>query len=238
MNLPVWGQAMKTALQFLTLSLFLSTAASVHGDGIPVARDFKSVTVESFTIQLNADQVKQVERLRKVTLTDAQSVPLLAIYDKCPRTIEVVSSRYGSCTCDFGLYAIWCRPGEIKIPHDSVASQKDQDEYDVESPTEEEKVDPDSTRYEGESLIQDSEGNTYIDGKEIKEADILALIDAMYERQKQNDHLECYLNLDVPPPMNAATDTRVRELVKRLEAHCEKRSVNFWAEAFSVEKNR
>lgn len=88
----------------------------------------------------------------------------------------------------------------IKIPHDSVTSQKDKDEYDAGSPTEEEKVDPDSTRYEGETVIQDSVGKTYIDGKEIKEAEILVLIDAMYERQKQNDRVECYLNLDVPRP--------------------------------------
>lgn len=223
---------MKIVHRFITIPLLLLAATTAaHGDGIPVAPDRKSVTVESFTIRLDEDQVKQVERQRKLTLTEAQRAPLVAIYDKIPPTIEVVSSRWDSCTCFFGIYAIWCSPREVQIPRYSVLSQKDEDEYRAQYPDEaaamEEAPDPD--RFDSRNFILDSAGKIFASGKEVQESEILASIEFLYERRTENNLLRCSVVLDTPPPIDEATDARIRELAKRIKSHCDTRVIGFWA---------
>lgn len=231
------GQTMKMALRFIAFPLLVITATAANGDGIPVAPDCKSVTVESVTIRLNKDQIAQVEQRRKVTLTKDQLAPLSAIYDKAPQTIEVVSSRYDSCTCGMEIYGIWCRPGEIEIPKHSLEYKKESDEYETQNRTHEEGSadEPHSVNYKSERLMLDAEGNLYRDGEAIEEREVLALVDAMYERRKQNARLKCWISLDTPPPIDDATDSKIRDLAKRIESYCDTRGIGFWASGISAE---
>ena len=221
----------------LLILLTLVIAATVHGDGIPVAPDFKGVTVETFTIALNKEQVAQVERLRKVTLTNTQMAPIWAIYTKIPSTIEVVSSRWDSCTCEFDMYAIWCRPGEIEIPRYQIASKKELDAYKDAHPAPEDEPEeaPDTNRYDVRQFILDSAGKIYRDGKELPESEIQASIEVLYERRKQIDRLHCRIRLDIPPPIDDSTDTRIRALVDRVKSRCDGRNISFWAVGLSAE---
>jgi hypothetical protein len=226
---------MKIALGFIAYPLLVITATAANGDGIPVAPDRKSVTVETFTIPLSEGQMAQVEQRREVTLTKDQLAPLRVIYEKIPTTIEVVSSRYDSCTCDMVIYGIWCRPGEIEIPKHSLECRKESDEYEAKNPTPEEGIDDKShsVNYESEGLMLDAVGTLYRDGKVIKESEVLALVDAMYERRKQNNLLNAWLTLDAPPPINDATDSKIRELAIRIASHCDARGIGFWAAGIS-----
>jgi hypothetical protein len=231
---------MKKAVLYLVLSLFFILSPPAHGDGIPVSADLRNVTMDCFAIHLNEAQVKQVERHRKITLTREQFAPLLAIYDRVPQTINVVSSRWDSCTCGFGVYAIWCRPGEVSIPRYSVLSQKDEDEYIAENPTqtEESETGANEEEFESKELILDSAGKMYLDGREIQEREVLALADAMHERKSEVGRLKCYLYLDPPPPIDEATDAKIRELSDHIEAYCKERRISYWATGFSADKQR
>lgn len=233
-------QSPQTLLRYLPIVAFLLVAGPVHSEAIPVTPDRKDVTVDSFTIPLNEAQVKQVEQLRTLTLTGEQMAPLWAMYDKTPQTIDVVSSQYDSCTCGMGVYGIWCRPGEIKIPWGSVEAEIVKDTRGAENPDLEEDTEqePNSNNHESTRVILDSAGKTYLDGKERREADVLALIDALCDRQKQNDWLSFWITLDVPPPIDDATDARIRELAKRIEARCKERNIGFWGLGISADKYR
>jgi len=229
---------MKIVHRYTTIPLLLLAATTAtYGDGIPVAPDRKSVMVESFTIKLDVDQVKQVERQRKLTLTEAQRAPLVAIYNEVPPTIEVVSSRWDSCTCFFGVYAIWCVPGEVQIPRYSVLSQKDDDDYKAQYPDEaaamEENPDPD--RFDARDFVLDSAGRIFDAGKEVQESELLATIEFLYERRTENSRLRCSVVLDTPPPIDEATDSRIRAIAKRIKDRCDARAIGFWAAGIVAE---
>lgn len=227
-------------LRYPFLLAILLLTGPAPGEGIPVAPDRKSVTVDSYTVSLNDDQRKEVERSRKLTLTEAQMAQLWALHDRAPQTIDVVSSQYDSCDCGMGMYGIWCRPGEIEIPWSSVNAEREKDSGSTENPDPAEQLPekPDPGNHESTRVILDSAGKIYLDGKERQEADILALIDTLSDRQKQNDWLTFWITLDVPPPINDVTDTRIRELAGRVEAKCKERSVGFWALGLSADKFR
>lgn len=222
---------MKSWCRLVALLLSSSLVSLAHGDGISVTPDRKGVTFESFTVLLNKEQREQVERQRRVTLTIKQMAPIWAIYNNVSPSMDVLSSRYDSCTCDMGIYAIWCRPGQIEIPRHAIDSQKEKDDDERRYRDELEKNDgvPESKQYESEEFILDFEGRIYRDGKKLQESEALAVIEAMHEKRKKNEHLECYVSLDTPPPSDEATDTRVRELAGLLGAYCEKRNISFWA---------
>ncbi|MBL7648608.1 MAG: hypothetical protein JNK74_20725 [Candidatus Hydrogenedentes bacterium] len=214
--------------------LFLVTMPA-HAEAIPVAPDRKSVTVDSYTVPLNDDQRKDVEQRRKLTLTDEQMAPLRAICDTTPNTIDVVSSQYDSCTCGMGVYAIWCRPGEVEIPWTSVEAEL---EKKAEPPTADAEPGPETGTPESTRVIVDAAGKLYLDGKECQEADVMALIDTLHERQKENDWVSWWITLDIPPPIDEATDTRIHERAARIEAHCKARNVGFWGLGISADKFR
>jgi hypothetical protein len=230
--------SVQSLLQSLPLIPLLLVAMPALGDGIPVAPDRKSVTVESYTVSLNADQRKEVEQRRKLTLTAAQMTPLWALYDRAPQTIDVVSSQYDSCDCGMGIYAIWCRPGQVEIPWSSVEAELNKDATFSKPPEDDTKPETDANAHESTRVILDSAGNIYLDGKERQESDVLALIDTLHERQKENDWVSWWITLDVPPPIDEATDTRIRELAARIEARCKEREVGFWGLGISADKYR
>lgn len=227
-------------LRVLPAFALIASALLAHGDAIPVTPDRKNVTVECLTFTLDQDQVKEVEQRRKLTLTDDQMAPLWNLYDQAPRTIDVVSSQYDSCTCGMGIYGIWCRPGEVKIPLESVAEEmkKATPEDNSAEARESEIPGPGAPGHDSTRVILDAAGRSYLDGVEQKEADILTLIDTLSERQKKDDWLSLWITLDVPPPQDEATDTRIRELAARIEAHCKTRGVGFWALGLSADKFR
>ncbi len=231
--------AVPSLLHYLPLiPLFFLAAMPAPGEAIPVAPDRKSVTVDSFTITLNEAQVKQVDQRRKLTLTEEQMSPLWAICDTTPQTIDVVSSQYDSCTCGMGVYAIWCRPGQVEIPWSSLEAELNQEAADAEQPAAEAKPEPDPGAQESTRVIVDAAGKLYLDGKERQESDVLALIDTLHERQKENDWISWWITLDIPPPIDEATDTRIRDLAARIEAHCKARDVGFWGLGISADKFR
>jgi hypothetical protein len=202
-----------------------------YADGIPVSRDLKSVTQDHYTIVLTASQVPEVERLRTITMTDEQLRPLHAVYEKFPRTVEVVSSRWDSCTCGMGAYAIWCRPGEVYIPWYSAETQEAQDEYDAANPAEEE---PDAANGDGRVFIEfgikiDSQGLMYLDGKAVFEEKLMELVEEAVVDPNSTPPTECFVYLDIPPPIDDETDARIRELSERIGVFCKERRVNFWA---------
>lgn len=228
------------ALRVLPAFALVASALLAHGDAIPVTPDRKNVTVECFTITLDSAQVKEVEQRRKLTLTEEQMAPLWNLYDQAPKTIDVVSSQYDSCDCGMGIYGIWCRPGEVKIPLESVAEEIKKASPEVEnadSPSTE-AASPGAPSHDSTRIILDSAGRIYRDGVERQEADILALIDTLSDRQKKDDWLSFWITLDVPPPIDDATDTRIRELAARIEARCKAQSVGFWALGLSADKFR
>lgn len=224
---------------YLTLAIVLFFAAMpARGESIPVAPDRKSVTVDSYTVPLNDDQRKDVEQRRKLTLTDEQMAPLFALSDAVPRTIDVYSSRYDSCDCGLGIYAIWCRPGQVEIPWSSVLAELDKKANDTVQPDADATPEPDPGAHESTRVIIDAAGKLYLDGKERQEADVMTLIDTLHERQKENDWVSWWITLDVPPPIDDTTDSRIRELAARIEARCKERSVGFWALGLSADKYR
>lgn len=202
-----------------------------YADGIPVSPDRKSLTQDHYTVVLAPSQVVEVERLRTVTLTDSQLRPLVAVYEKFPRTLEVISSRWDSCTCGMGAYAIWCRPGEVAVPWYALEFQEAQDDYDAANPVEE---NLDAANEDGRVYVQfdiniDSEGLMYLEGEAVTEEKLEKLIDDAVGNGKSTPRTECFVNLDIPPPIDDETDARIRELSKRIGDFCKERQVNFWA---------
>ena len=232
----------KKFIQFKIFLIFIAVGTlPAFADGIYVTKDLKHVVEDHTVIRLDKKQIKDVERLREVVLTEEQIKPLKAIYGNVPHKLSVLSSRWDSCTCDLGVYAIWCRVGEIDIPHSSLEGQKMLDEYYEKNPpskTEATKTTNESSKYAfiGKSLILDSQGNMYLDGKEIAEGELLSMVDDISKQQVPGKEATRYIYLDIPPPINEAIDEKIFNLTERIEAHCVKSNVEFWALGISLEK--
>ena len=211
-------------------------------DGIYVTKDLKHVDGDHTVIRLDKKQINDVERLRDVVLTEEQIKPLKAIYENVPHKLPVLSSRWDSCTCGFGVYAIWCRVGEIDIPHSSLEIQKMLDEHYEKNPPSKTKATKstvkESSKYVaiGKSLILDSQGNMYLDGKEIIEDELLSMVDDISKQDVPGKEVTRYIYLDIPPPINKAIDEKIFNLTERIEAHCVQRNVHFRALGITYEK--
>ena len=215
----------------VALAIGLFSMLAVRADGIPVAQDRKRLSVESVTLTLTTDQMRQVERHREVTLTEEQRAPLRVRFGKLPATLPAVSSRYNSCTCEMPLYAVWCRPGEVDLPVHCLADFKELAAQPDES-LEEEETDATSDTFECLSIILDQAGLYYRDGKATSIEEIASEVEAMYQRRKKNEKLHCSVFLDTPPPINEFSDGAVREAVDVVNALFEKRYVALWAPGF------
>lgn len=233
---------MKVVDRVICLSLLIGATLPAFGDGIAVSEDRKHVTGQHTTIRLEGKQIDQVERLREVELTGKQIQSLQSIYPRAniPHKLEVLSSRYDSCTCGMGVYAIWCRPGEIDVPHSSLEAQKFLEAYEKEHPSSKAEDDWDAAgrkeEYIVKQLILDSRGRMYLDGKDVQETELLAMIDEMHQRRAKSSRVWCSITLDVPPPIDKETDERIFQLSDRIEAYCHERRVDFWALGISREK--
>lgn len=109
---------MKTSIFALVVSLVASS--DVRADGIPFDRQTGRVTEPHTRIALSDVQRTEHAQNRKITLTDAQHKKLTKLCPEFPAAItEVLSHRYGDCTCCVGRpYAILLPDGSsIAIPH-------------------------------------------------------------------------------------------------------------------------
>lgn len=230
----------KPVLLVLLFLMLLCSPSPSYPDGIYVTKDLKHALGAHTTLSLSKKQARDVEQNRTVTLSDNQVMRLRDIYDKIPRRLTVLSSRWDSCTCGFGLYAIWCRPGEIDIPHSRIEAQKESEDYLKSHPgdraSEEENSDDSDTRYISEKVVLDAKAEMFIAGKFVTEKRMYKLIERLATKQVKASHVYRSLSLDIPPPINDKVDQKIKELVDRLEQFCKKKGVDFWAMGLSRDK--
>jgi hypothetical protein len=231
----------KPVLLVLLSFALLCMPSRSYSDGIYVTKDLKHVFGPHITMNLSKQQTQDVEQKRTVELSDDQLMLLREIYDKIPKKLPVLSSRWDSCTCDLGVYAIWCRPGEIDIPHSSIQAQKELDEYIESNPAENAKADNDSdagdSQHVGESIILDSKADMFIAGRLVTEREVYRVIDKLSTKQVKASRVYRSLFLDLPPPIDNIVDQRIEELVDRLEQYSKKKGVEFWALGLSYERS-
>jgi hypothetical protein len=214
-------------------------APYAFADGIYVTEDLKHARFEHTVIILNEEQIKDVERLRQVVLTDEQMKPLRAIYGKTPNKLTILSSRWAMCTCDVGAYGIWCRVGELDIPHSSLRAQEEMDEYFAEYSIEEtggndssaDEGEPadDGYAFVGEHIIMDSKGEMYLNGIRISEEELRKIIDEVSSSAVRARDICRYIDFDLPPPISEEVDKNIYEIVQRTNAYCKERNVEFSA---------
>ncbi len=99
---------------------FVSVSVSAVADGIPFDRDTNQVTEKHVRLTLSKDQKAEYTRDKTITLTDNQHKKLTSLSPAFPAKIsEVLSYRYGDCTCCIGRpYAILLPDaGSVAIPH-------------------------------------------------------------------------------------------------------------------------
>lgn len=105
---------------FAVVTALLSPSISALADGIPFDRDTNQVTEKHVRLTLSKDQKAEYTRDKTITLTDNQHKKLTSLSPAFPAKIsEVLSYRYGDCTCCIGRpYAILLPDAEsIAIPH-------------------------------------------------------------------------------------------------------------------------
>jgi len=214
------------------------TTSPALADGIYVTEDLKHARFEHMVIHLNEEQIKDVERLRQVVLTEEQMKPLKAIYEKSPNRLTILSSRWADCTCDVGAYAIWCRVGEIDVPHSSLRTQEAMDRYfaeyplDVNSDYDENSAgEPGEEEYAfvGEHIIVDSKGDMYLGGIRISEEDLKKVIDEIGLTEVRAREVCRYIDFDLPPPINEEVDKSIYDFLQRTKAYCKEKNVEFSA---------
>ncbi len=107
-------------ISLITLSFLLASCFIVGADGIPFDREKGEVTEPHTRLTLTESQRAEYARERKITLTATQLKRLRKLSPSFPKTIsEVLSYRYGDCTCCVGHpYAILLPNGtSMAIPH-------------------------------------------------------------------------------------------------------------------------
>lgn len=218
----------------ILLSICLFTSA--YADGISVSKDLKQVQEEHITIKLSDKQKNEVERTRFVYLTDKQLIPLKNIYNKAPKKISVLSSRYDSCTCGMGIYAIWCRAGEIDIPISSIKSQKwiDQNK-DKNSDALDEEDDTSEGNSYFEIIIFDSNGRMFHKGNIINESEACKLIDWLSVLKSKDSNNVSSLVLDTPPPISLEIDKKIFNISSRLEKYSKSKGIDFSAQGLKID---
>lgn len=103
--------------------IVIAFTATVHADGIPFDREKERVTEPHTLLKLSAEQQTQVSKIRRLTLTLQQHQLLAKRCSTFPHQIdEVLSYRYGDCTCCVGHpYAILLPGGaSIAVPHSEI----------------------------------------------------------------------------------------------------------------------
>lgn len=196
----------------------------VFGDGIPVTEDRRHLVGDHTVFALKQEQRLEVERRRQVTLTDEQVGVLRGICPRPPRRLEVISSRYDDCTCDLGPVGIWCRPGEIDIPHFLMRFASADDNAPVDKPgraTTREADEPAATPTE--TLILDSTGAVFRNGQAVTDDALEQVLKDLLQRPAPDE--ERWLLIRVPPPVDAATDLRIKEWFDGMELRCAKQKI-------------
>ncbi|HCN27889.1 MAG TPA: hypothetical protein DIT64_03715 [Verrucomicrobiales bacterium] len=98
----------------------LASAAAVRADGVPFDRVTGRVTVPRTVLHMSAEQRAQVSQTRRLTLTPRQHERLARLCPVFPNEIgEVLSYRYGDCTCCVGHPYALLLPGgaSVAVPH-------------------------------------------------------------------------------------------------------------------------
>ncbi len=219
---------------FLLFAATIMATTTALADGISVTEDLKHARGEHTVIVLDSAQIRDVERLREVVLSDEQLRLLRAVYEKTPRKLVVLSSRWNDCTCGIGVFGIWCRVGELDVPHSRLRAQEYWDKYLEENRQESERNDSrfdedDNWASVGKAIILDSQGDMYLDGKWISEGELRRLIDEISSSEVHAKRVSRYIYFDLPPPISEAVDKRIRELLQRTNTYCKTKQVELSA---------
>ena len=210
------------------LTIFLYCRCSAVADGISVTQDRKHLTVPHTVLKLNEKQRNDVERLRTITLTRKQRAELEKLCPDIPKKFEVLSSRYDDCTCMMADYAIWCRIGEVDVPHGALASRAQMKEMQAQMAEFNEDSDEDKSQgmadFVYETVIIDSNGKMFLNGKPLDQSGIENLLLDMKKKG-----LRSTLCFDVPPPIDEASEQRIRQLVEQTGKLAEREGVDFFA---------
>jgi len=223
----------KLSFSVLLSLMLLWIPARSYSDGIYVTEDRKHALGEHTTLKLTKSQIRDVEQRRTVILNESQLKQLRKLYGNMPKKLEVLSSRWDDCTCGMGIYAIWCRPGEIDIPHSRIEANREADAYTKEHPNEVPDADWDADDSSGQSkterVIIDSKAAMFIGGKLISEKLMYERIDRLVATQAQTSSVSPAIFLDVPPPIDEKADQKIKTLIDRLEQYCRSKGVDFYA---------
>jgi hypothetical protein len=259
--------------RFVFLISLLTCPCQTLADGLPVSADKHHITVEHTVIKLTGTQRLEVERLRRLTLTQGQYAKLRTLSAFIPRTLRVLSSRHEDCTCGEGAIAVWCRSGEVDVPHNLAAvgpRQWDipQDSLNSLWPLEEVRMragTDSTTEWYGETvttwflrkmrhfaeraarpdtlgsaaalrnpmyappgrmhLVFDGRGRCYYLGNELSPARAARLVRRLAARDKQ-----ATVFIDLPPPLNAAGEARIRRLARRLDEARKGTDLEIWGD--------
>jgi hypothetical protein len=201
----------------------------VFADGIYVTADLKHVQGPHTVLKLNEKQRNEVERLRTLTLTKKQRDELRKIYQNIPQKMEVLSSRYKDCTCMMGIYAVWCRVGEVDVPHSAMILQKDLEEYSKKkgiAQSDEDLNGDGAVGFVSEFINIDSRGKLFLKGKMLDQS---ALEKLLLNMKKKPAAEKPQLDFDVPPPIDKATDERIQRLIDQTGKLCAREGINFYA---------
>jgi hypothetical protein len=218
----------KSFIIFLAVLAKMTLTPPVCAEGISVTSDLKHARGNHTVFVLNETQIKDVERNRQVVLTDEQLKPLRGICAKIPRKLKVLSSRYDGCTCLIKNYGIWCRVGELDVPHKDLSPEGEN-----EQPVEYWEDDYISI---SRTIILDSQGDMYLDAKKLSEDQLRAEIDEVSSTEVESGkEVSRTIWFDTPPPINEDVDNKIRNLIDQTKAYCKGKDVSFYAIGFRRE---
>ncbi|WP_257307550.1 hypothetical protein [Geothrix campi] len=181
---------------------------SLIADGLTFNEGRTHLAKDFSTIQLSGTQRRQVERTRTLTLTNTQLDELRHIGAACPKILQILTSRYDSCTCGMAAIAVWFKPGELEVPHSYIPTSVFSDGADPWNP------------FEG--LVIDPDGMLWLFGRSLprnKESEAMLSMAERYRKQWEMPAGEPGLcHIDTPPAAAIRNKVAIEQTIRRLQA--------------------
>ena len=192
-------------MRSLLLLLFLSSL--LNADGLSFNKTRTHLFGKYSTLLLTNSQKFEVERTRTVTLTDSQFNALRKIGESCPRQLEVLTSRYDSCTCGMQAFAVWLAPGRLEVPHRFIPTPEFLDGPDPQVP------------FQG--LVIDPDGALWLYGKPLPRNEetraLLSISEANRQRLQSSPGEPGFCHIETPPDRAIRNRRAIESTVRRIK---------------------
>ncbi len=207
-------------MRLLLIILFASTLLMADGLGFNKTRTHLAGSYT--TLQLTGTQKLEVERTRIVTLTDSQLQTLRQIGESCPGQLEVLTSRYDSCSCGMEAIAVWFAPGRLEVPHRFIPTPAFRDGPDPSIP------------FSG--LVIDPDGVLWLFGKPLplkKETEAMISVAEIHRQRFQiPTDRPGYCHIETPPEGAIRNRKAIEITLRRVKAKAKNLPLMFSAPGF------